>query len=321
MKEQFLNFTITAKQAGQTIETYLLREVKLTPHQIRTLKFRPQGIRVNGIRQRIHYLLSCNDTLSLQLTDAADTSSHLLPSSGNPTILYEDANLILLSKPAGLVVHPSGGHYTDTLANQLSAYFQKKQETGKIHAIGRLDKDTSGIVLFAKNSIAAARLSAQREKGILKKTYLAAVSGQTLISDTLTTPLRIKPDNPYQMEAHPNGVRAVTHYHRLAAEENSSLIMLQLETGRMHQIRVHMAASGYPLLGDPLYNPNPENTIFSRTALHAWRLTLQHPFTQETFTVSAPFPADFHHYLTVHFPDITEHAISLLNDTTYFKTP
>lgn len=304
MNESYLHFTITPAMTGLTIEKYLRQKLKLSARQISSLKFRPQGILVNGTKQRISYVLSAGEQLSIQTTDQQKASSHLVPVEGTLQILYEDTVMIIVSKPAGLVVHPSGAHYADTLANQLTHYFKEKQETVTLSAIGRLDKDTSGVVLFAKHAIAAAKLSSQREHKTLQKTYLAIVKGELLLEENcIDLPLRPKPENPYQIEVHPDGLHAVTHYKLLTTVNENSLIEVQLETGRMHQIRAHMAAAGRPLLGDCLYNPLPNHEIFFRAALHAWKLTLQQPFTEEEITVYAPLPEDFQTYLQTYMPD------------------
>ena len=251
------------------------------------------------------------------------TTSQLLPEL---EILYEDQDILAVNKPAGLVTHPSGSHYSDSLSNQVAAYFRSKDEPTKVRSIGRLDKETSGILLFAKNQTAAARLQKQRENGISEKTYLAAVSG-SMLEDTdgtfhaITTPLAPDPDNRLKMvispgSSLPGSKPAVTLYSvlkstALGSRISASLVMLRLKTGRTHQIRVHMASLGHPLLGDSLYHLSDTTNLFSRAALHAWKLKFHPPFpagettsgilssipctenAKKEISLEAPLPEDF----------------------------
>ena len=251
------------------------------------------------------------------------TTSQLLPEL---EILYEDLDILAVNKPAGLVTHPSGSHYSDSLSNQVAAYFRSKDEPTKVRSIGRLDKETSGILLFARNQTAAARLQKQRENGISEKTYLAAVSG-SMLEDTdgtfhaITTPLAPDPDNRLKMvispgSSLPGSKPAVTLYSVLKSTApgsriSASLVMLRLKTGRTHQIRVHMASLGHPLLGDSLYHLSDTTNLFSRAALHAWKLKFHPPFpagettsgilssipctenAKKEISLEAPLPEDF----------------------------
>lgn len=251
------------------------------------------------------------------------TTSQLLPEL---EILYEDQDILAVNKPAGLVTHPSGSHYSDSLSNQVAAYFRSKDEPTKVRSIGRLDKETSGILLFARNQTAAARLQKQRENGISEKTYLAAVSG-SMLEDTdgtfhaITTPLAPDPDNRLKMvispgSSLPGSKPAVTLYSVLKSTApgsriSASLVMLRLKTGRTHQIRVHMASLGHPLLGDFLYHLSDTTNLFSRAALHAWKLKFHPPFpagettsgilssipctenAKKEISLEAPLPEDF----------------------------
>ena len=230
----------------------------------------------------------------------SDANSHIYHSPSTTSqflpeleILYEDQDILAVNKPAGLVTHPSGSHYSDSLSNQVAAYFRSKDEPTKVRSIGRLDKETSGILLFARNQTAAARLQKQRENGISEKTYLAAVSG-SMLEDTdgtfhaITTPLAPDPDNRLKMvispgSSLPGSKPAVTLYSVLKSTApgsriSASLVMLRLKTGRTHQIRVHMASLGHPLLGDSLYHLSDTTNLFSRAALHAWKLKFHPPF-------------------------------------------
>ena len=241
-------------------------------------------------------------------------------------IIYEDQDILAINKPAGIVTHPSGSHYSDSLANQVASYFRSKGEPTKVRSIGRLDKETSGILLFARNQTAAARLQNQREEGISEKTYLAAVSGFMPVDENgafhrISVPLAPDPDNRLKMVVSTDGTlpgskHAETLYSVLKstgpdAAAPSSLVMLRLKTGRTHQIRVHMASLGHPLLGDSLYCLSDISNPFSRAALHAWKLKFQLPFSidesasdtrasmhhdkndKKEISLEAPLPEDF----------------------------
>ena len=251
------------------------------------------------------------------------TTSQFLPELA---IIYEDQDILAINKPAGIVTHPSGSHYSDSLANQVASYFRSKGEPTKVRSIGRLDKETSGILLFAKNQTAAARLQNQREEGISEKTYLAAVSGFMPVDEygsfhRISIPLAPDPDNRLKMVVSTDGTlpgskHAETLYSVLKstgpdAAAPASLVMLRLKTGRTHQIRVHMASLGHPLLGDSLYCLSDMSNHFSRAALHAWKLKFQLPFpideiasdtpssmyhdknAKKEISLEAPLPEDF----------------------------
>ena len=169
-------YLIEKAEKGLTIQQYLKQIAGFSNAQIRSMKFTENGICLGGQRARVTTILSEGDVLEVLLETKNSSSAHLLSFEQMPDILYEDADVIAVNKPAGMAVHPSHGHYQDTLANQLAYYFRKNTQQVEIHSIGRLDLETSGIVLFAKHRAAAARLSRQREDGRLQKTYLAIVA-------------------------------------------------------------------------------------------------------------------------------------------------
>ena len=170
-------YLIEKAEKGLTIQQYLKQIAGFSNAQIRSMKFTENGICLGGQRARVTTRLSEGDVLEVLLETKNSSSAHLLSFEQMPDILYEDADVIAVNKPAGMAVHPSHGHYQDTLANQLAYYFRKNTQQVEIHSIGRLDLETSGIVLFARHRAAAARLSRQREDGRLQKTYLAICSG------------------------------------------------------------------------------------------------------------------------------------------------
>ena len=346
--ERYLDIYIPEEASPAPVSHFLRTQAGLTKKQISQAKFRPGGVRKNGQQCRVTETACPGDQITVCLeTDSVDSSQLLSPSfypgpvssksdssnSGSEPsfsykldILYEDQDILAVNKPAGLVTHPSGSHYSDSLSNQVAAYFRSKDEPTKVRSIGRLDKETSGILLFARNQTAAARLQKQRENGISEKTYLAAVSG-SMLEDTdgtfhaITTPLAPDPDNRLKMvispgSSLPGSKPAVTLYSVLKSTApgsriSASLVMLRLKTGRTHQIRVHMASLGHPLLGDSLYHLSDTTNLFSRAALHAWKLKFHPPFpagettsgilssipctenAKKEISLEAPLPEDF----------------------------
>lgn len=302
-----VNGIVAEQDNGLKLETFLKNRLRLTKNEISRAKFRENGIRVNGERRTVNTFLKSGDLVEVLLETGKETSKGLKISKEAISILYEDEDVIAINKPSGLSVHPAGSRDWDTLANRLAFYLRSKGEDSVIRIFGRLDKDTSGVVLAAKNRAAATRLECQRRTGQLFKCYLAIVEG---IPDpkkgTVNAPLGADPKNRKQTLVTPEGKRAVTHYETLATRDGLSLLNLRPETGRTHQIRVHMASVGCPLLGDPLYGNGATGEIrqnalparfvecftIKRTALHAWRVCFSRPFTGEALQVEAPIPED-----------------------------
>ena len=328
---RYLTIHIPETSAPAPVSHFLRTQAGLTKKQISQAKFRPGGVQKNGQQCQVTETAYPGDQITVCL-ETDDVDSAQLESAPAPQflpeleILYEDQDILAVNKPAGIVTHPSGSHYSDSLSNQVAAYFRSKGESTKVRSIGRLDKETSGILLFARNQTAAARLQKQRESGISEKTYLAAVSG-SMPEDTdgafhrITTPLAPDPKNRLKMVISPDGSLpgskpAETLYSVLKSTApdsriSASLVMLRLKTGRTHQIRVHMASLGHPLLGDSMYHLSDTANLFSRAALHAWKLKFQPPFpngettssplssmpctenAKKEISLEAPLPEDF----------------------------
>lgn len=315
--EKRLALTTGAKDEGVPLGQFLRQSMGLSKKEISRAKFLENGICVDGERRKVTALLKPGQLVEVSLELGGAASPQLSSSKRDIEILYEDEDVIVLNKPAGLSVHPSGKRSLegDTLANRLAYYLREKQEDCVIRIFGRLDKDTSGVVLAAKNRTAAARLERQRQEGYLKKTYLAVCQGVPKKTEgTICVPLAVSKEDRRRMCVSPEGKYARTHYQVLKswASVSYSLIRLHLDTGRMHQIRVHMASIGCPLLGDPLYGEGPwkpgrtekneseppgselcgEASEISRTALHAEQLVFRQPFTGEALRILAPVPKD-----------------------------
>ena len=257
-------FSIDRNTEGQRIDRYLSDELEDRSRSYIQKIMKEGYVKVNQKPVKSNYRLSFGDSVEVTLPEAKEPD--IVPENIPLDILYEDQDLLVVNKPAGMVTHPSGSHYQDSISNLLAAYFREKNETTRIRSIGRLDKETSGILLFARNQVAAARLQKQREEGKLQKKYLALAEGDlseandSVFWKEIAIPLAPDPENPMKMTISPDGLlpgsrNAVTYYKNIKSFGNVTLVELQLETGRTHQIRVHMAGIGHPLLGDTMYNP------------------------------------------------------------------
>ena len=310
--EKYIHIIVAPDSGAATIGQVLRTQGHLTKKQISRAKFFPDGIQKNGIRCRITESVLPGDKIRVCLeTSEIDSAQLVSEDFSSLDILYEDQDILAVNKPAGMLTHPSGAHYADTLSNQIAAYYQSKKASVRVRPIGRLDKETSGIVLFAKNQVAAQRLQAQREEHVFRKEYLAVVDGY-LPEDpagfwhTISFPVKKVSDHPLRMQAvlQPDNVEdvlllsAVTHYCTLYSTQEWSLVSLHLDTGRTHQIRVHMKALGHPLLGDTLYYKkrpavSSVQPVFTRTALHAWKVSFLHPFEGNEIRLTGGLPEDF----------------------------
>lgn len=301
-----ISCVIRMENDGKTIQDILRHEMELTEKQIRQAKFCENGICLNGERKYTTQSVKKGDLLEISIEET--TASKIPPSYDediwNPAdgILYEDEDLIVVNKPAGVVSHPSPGHYNDSMASILTGYYEKRNEEINLRCIGRLDKDTSGVLMFAKNQVAADRLGKQRLSGELRKEYQALAEGHfEEVSGTVDMGITKIPGE-IQARIDADGKYAITHYevqgeHTITLAANSakkpvvvSLVRLHLETGRTHQIRLHLSWKGHPLLGDDWYGGNLE--LCGRAALHAASLTFIQPFTKESISLAAELPDD-----------------------------
>lgn len=296
--QKTISATVSCRDNGVKLEHFLKTGLHLSKQEISRAKFRENGICINGKRRRIDALLKTGDLVEILLESDGQTSKNLSSSKEAVCVLYEDNDVIVLDKPSGISVHPAGRKESDTLANRLAFYLRDKSEDSVIRILGRLDKDTSGVVLAAKNRAAAARLAHQRESGTLCKNYLAFTKQAPDPSvGVICLPIGADSKNRKRMCITPDGKAAVTHYETLLAKDGCALVRLLPETGRTHQIRVHMAAVGCPLSGDPVYGTGAEPEM-TRTALHACSIRFLQPFTGQELLIEAPVPDDMFLYLS-----------------------
>ena len=225
------------------------------------------------------------------LIDFEEKSENIIPTQMDLNIIYEDEYYIVINKPSGIAIHPSILHYTDSLANGVKFYFEQKNIKKKIRPINRLDKDTSGIVIFAKNEYIQEFLVKEMKKNTFFKEYIAVCEGmfESKIG-TINLPIGRKENSIIERCVCSDGDIAITHYNVLKSLKNTSVVHVTLETGRTHQIRVHLSNIGHPILGDTLYG-NPSSVI-NRQALHAYKVKFIHPITGLNVEDIATIPSD-----------------------------
>ena len=220
-----------------------------------------------------------------------EDNSNIIPTKMNLDIVYEDEWFLVVNKPSGIAIHPSILHFDNSLSNGICFYFDKIGLKKKIRPVNRLDKDTSGLVIFAKCEYIQECLSLQMQEGIFKKEYLCLVSGTiTPKSGTINLPIARKEGSIMERCIDEKGKQAITHYKVIKEFKNYSLVECRLETGRTHQIRLHMASIGHPLLGDTLYGTT--SSLISRQALHSYKIEFIHPITKKEIELIAKLPQD-----------------------------
>jgi len=301
---RILTYTAGPEDEGRPVRDIILYKWKLVAHDVARAKYEtPDGITVDGEVVWVNRRLHEGNILRVVITDHAPDS--IIPSEGRLDIVYEDEDLICINKPSGIVVHPSHGHYADSLANYLAYYFNEKGEPHEIRTVGRLDKDTSGLLLFGKSRSAVGLMDAQAAEGTRTKVYLALCEGEFAESEGyVDTPIMRAFDGNIKRVAKDGGDTAFTSYKVEAQYEGFALVRLSLMTGRTHQIRVHMSHIGHPLLGDPLYGNGPfthpcsPGIKISRTALHASALAFNQPFAGNRIELSADLPSDMAAFVT-----------------------
>lgn len=249
-----------------------------------------QKLFINDVSVPVSATLNINDIVSVFI-DFIEDNSNIVPIKMNLDIIYEDDAFLVVNKPAGIPVHPSQDHFEDSLSNGIKFYFDKIGLQKMIRPVNRLDKDTSGLVIFAKNEYVQECLVRQMKSKQFAKEYIAICNGVIENkSGTINAPISRKSDSIIERCINPNGDIAITHYEVLNTSANYSIVKCLLETGRTHQIRVHMAYIGHPLLGDTLYGTS--SPLISRQALHAYKIKFAHPINKNILEFSAQIPAD-----------------------------
>lgn len=305
-----MDIKITANEAGMTVLDLLRRRMKLSARSLRRLKYTDGGITVNGDHVTVRHVLAEGELLVLDVGDrpAEDGTVGVIPRRLPLNILYEDREITLADKPAGMPTHPTHGHLDDTLANALAFRAETRGIPFVFRPANRLDRNTSGIVLIANDCISSGRLFEQMKAGQIRKTYLAVTCGvPSPRSGRICAPIARADVGTLMRVVDADGSRggqaAETEYTtvRTSPDGKFALVVLRPLTGRTHQLRVHMASIGCPLLGDFLYGE--ECDLIPRHALHAARLEFDHPADGRHLVVSAPLPDDFLRVCETLFPD------------------
>lgn len=271
-------FKITNKDDGVQIRDYL-RNFGVSAGLLTKLKQTENGITLNGKFARTIEYLSTNDELKIHI----ENKGHMPQGKKmDIEICYEDDDILVLNKPPLMPVHQSRNHIGDTLSNFVAYHIN---EDTAFRAVFRLDRDTSGIVLVAKHELSASKLA-----GKIEKDYYAIVEGDIENGGTIDAPIMRCGDSIIKRRVDKNGERAVTHYEVVSHKDNRTLLKINLETGRTHQIRVHFSHLGYPLCGDTLYGGHDE--LIKRQALHCKEIRFKHPITNKQMVISTNLPKD-----------------------------
>lgn len=277
-----LIFTVTEDYDNKKAIIFLKEKCGLSARLITRLKKIPNGITMNGNLLRTIDYVKCGLNVEILLPEE---EMLIEPTEGTLDIAYEDKYFLIVNKPPFMPVHPVKQHQSDTLANIVSFYCCNNGESYTFRAINRLDKDTSGLVIIAKD-----RFCANALKGKTQKTYFALCHGCLEGRGTVSAPIGLLEDSKMVRHILKDGPPAITHYKSVYASDDYSLLELQLETGRTHQIRCHMASLGHQLLGDDLYGGTLD--YITRQALHCGEIKFIHPVTNNMIEVSADIPDD-----------------------------
>lgn len=302
-----MRIVITENENGLILREYLLRRQKLSLRLLKQLKYSPDGITVNGKRVTVRYKLCTADVLELRMEDSLMTEK-IAPVDLPLDILYEDDDLVVPAKPAGMPTHPSHDHYRDTVGNALVYRYEQAGTPFLFRPINRLDKDTSGLLLVARNRMACGRLNREMTLGHIRKSYLAILEGTLTPAEGRIDNYMKRTDESIIVRRvcgeDEGGDRAITEYRTLAlSPAGYSLVEARPLTGRTHQLRVHFAHLGHPIVGDELYGHGHPD--MPRQALHARTLCFPHPSRGENMTFCAPLPPDMSDFLTRYFPHYT----------------
>ncbi len=283
-----LNYIV--KKSDTSIKQILKNEFNMSERFVLKLKTN-KCIYINNVCMPIHSSINEGDTLSIKENFIEDSDGIVSNDNITLNILFEDDYLLILDKPAGIAVHPSILHYDNSLSNGVKSYFEKIGLRKKIRPVNRLDKDTSGIVIFSKNEYIQECLVRQMSNNIFKKKYIAILEGLLeKVSGTINAPIARKKDSIIERCIDESGDIAISHYKVLQRLGTMTEVEYTLETGRTHQLRVHSAFIGHPIIGDSLYGN--ESSLISRQALHSYYVEFIHPITKKEMVIRSELPSD-----------------------------
>ncbi len=284
-----LIFKIEKEQANQTVREFL-QQYHLSRKKIHEL-YMDKKVKLNAEIANFNDVLKIDDQLSIPVFEVEDID--FKPQQMKLDIVYEDDHLLIINKPAGLMVHPDQKEGIDTLVNGVAYYYQEKGIKHRIRYIHRLDTDTSGGIIFAKHYLAHSLMDYWLSEKKIQRWYLALVTGRFQTKKgKINAPIGKDRHHSARRRVAKNGDQAITFYQLKKQFKNYALVELELKTGRTHQIRVHMSHLGHPLLGDVLYGGVAKMGPLKRQALHSSRIEMSHPITGETLKLEIPLPAD-----------------------------
>lgn len=283
MSLKSFDFPVTADNDGISVRTFLRRICGISARSMTVLKYGEGGIFRGGDMMKAHDTVHSGDVISLKFPDEVNEIKAV---QGDLEILFEDDYLLLINKPAHMPVHPAKSHQLDTLANIVSYHQRLRGENYVFRALNRLDKDTSGCVLIAKD-----RLTYALVKDTVEKIYAAICEGIIKDAGVIDSPIGLENGSKIKRTVRSNGLSAVTHYQPIAWSDHHTFLLLRLETGRTHQIRCHMSSIGHPLAGDDLYGGS--RSLIERQALHCRDFGFFHPFEQKKYDFHTQVPDDF----------------------------
>ncbi|GIO38577.1 RNA pseudouridine synthase [Paenibacillus antibioticophila] len=293
-----ISYLVTEDENGWPVKKVLQRKLGVSRKLMSRIKLTERGVLLNGTRVYISALVKTGDRVSISLEK--ESSEDILPQPIPFDIVYEDDALLIVNKAPGIIVHPTHGHYTETLANGVVYYWQEQGKQYRFRPVHRLDQETSGLIAIAKNAYIHQHISEQLIAGTVTKKYTALVYGCPEHPEgTIDGPIDRDPEQPHRRIVTPEGYPALTSYKVIHCYpgEIGAQVELCLGTGRTHQIRVHMTSIGHPLIGDKMYTLEHRETDsmkewIGRQALHASELGFRHPLTGEELLFKAPLPAD-----------------------------
>lgn len=284
-----LTYMVLTENENMTILDFL-KAKGISSHLITHLKKTANGITLNGKWAYVTERLRKNDLVCISIVEE-EPSQNIVPVNIPVDIAYEDEDIIVVDKPSNMPIHPSVNNFDNTLANALAYYYKNVDSPFVFRCINRLDRDTTGLVLVAKNMLSSCILSNMVRNKDINREYMAIVQGDIDDSGTIDAPIKRKENSVIERTvSFEDGVSAITHYNKILYKNGFSLVKIKLETGRTHQIRVHMKYINHPLPGDYLYNQDFK--AIKRQALHSYSLSFNHPVTKEPLILCSDIPSD-----------------------------
>ncbi|WP_035179775.1 RluA family pseudouridine synthase [Alkalihalobacterium bogoriense] len=287
-----VNFSwkVTTKEQGLLLREFLREEKAISKGALADIKYKGGNIAVNGIETTVRKKLQAGDTVTIKFPPE-QRSPTLLSENIDIQIVYEDDYFLVVNKQAGMPTIPSWMYPSKTLANAVLGYYDQHNIDSTFHAVNRLDKDTSGLVLIAKHRYAHDLMSTQQKQGHIQRVYFAVVHGKLIQKEfQINAKIGRKDGSIIEREVREDGQHALTNVVVRKADKDHSVVEVKLSTGRTHQIRVHFSSIGHPLLGDDLYGGTLEK--IQRQALHSWKMRFLHPFTKEEIELEQHPPQD-----------------------------